>query len=523
MWRSWTLAGLVGLALAVIGTDAAGAQEAAARATLTVHADRPGPKVNREIFGQFTEHLGEGIYGGIWVGPESKIPNTSGFRNDVLAAVKAIRPPVIRWPGGCFADQYRWRDGIGPTAARPVTINTTWGGVTESNRFGTHEFMQFAELVGAQPYVSANVGSAPPAETQQWVEYMTEPGPSSLAQMRRANGRDAPWKVPFVGLGNELWGCGGQMRAEYAADVTRRYAAFIKQPAGQHILKIASGADSSDLNWTEVMMRVAGEQIDGLGLHYYTLPTGDWDHKGSATQFAEADWTRTLAATLRMDELIAKHAAIMDKYDPKRRVWLAVDEWGAWYDAAPGSHPGFLRQDNSLRDALVAAINFDIFTAHAERVKMANISQMVNVLQALILTRGDRMVLTPTYYVFAMYLPWQDAQALPIELTTGQVQRGQWSTPAVHASAVKDAKSVTHIALVNLDPAMAAQVTARIDGPQPAAVKGQILTAAAITAGNDFDHPDQVRPRPFDGAKLKDGTLEVALPARSVVVLDLGS
>ena len=497
------------------------AEEAPPVASLIVHADRPGPKVNREIFGQFTEHLGEGIYGGIWVGKGSKIPNTDGYRNDVVTALKAIRPPVIRWPGGCFADQYHWRDGIGPAKERRVIVNTTWGGVTETNSFGTHEFLNFAELVGAQPYVSINVGEDPPKDAAEWIEYMTSPTGSSLAELRRRNGRDAPWKVPLVGLGNELWGCGGHMRAEYAADETRRYAGFILPPAGEHIRKIASGANSDDFHWTEVMMREVGDQVDGLGLHYYTLPTGDWAKKGSATQFDETEWTRTLANTLRMDDFIARHSAIMDKYDPQRRMWLAVDEWGAWYDAAAGSHPGFLRQDNSIRDALLAAINFDIFTAHADRVRMANIAQMVNVLQALFLTRGDKMVLTPTYYVFAMYLPWQDAQAVPIEVQTDWVNRGPWTVPVVHASAVRDAQGQLHLALVNLDPLRSVHVKATIDGVQASRVAGRILTAPSITTGNSFEAPDAVHPEPFTGASLAGSSLDVALPARSVVVLDL--
>jgi alpha-N-arabinofuranosidase len=510
------------VAVALSLASVAQAEEATPTATLVVHADRPGPRVDREIFGQFAEHLGEGIYGGIWVGKGSKIPNTDGYRNDVVAALKAIHPPVIRWPGGCFADQYHWRDGIGPAKDRKVIVNTNWGGVTESNSFGTNEFLNFAELVGAQPYVSVNVGEDPPGEAAEWFEYMTSPSGSSLAELRRRNGRAAPWKVPFVGLGNELWGCGGHMRPEYAADETRRFASFILPPAGEQVRKIASGASADDFNWTDVMMREAADQIDGLGLHYYTLPTGDWTHKGSANQFDETEWTRALVNTLKMDDFITRHSAIMDKYDPQQRVWLAVDEWGAWYDPAPGSHPGFLRQDNSIRDALIAAVNFNIFTRHAERVRMANIAQMVNVLQALILTRGDKMVLTPTYHVFAMYLPWQDAQALPVDLQTDRFNRSQWTAPVVHASAVRDVGGKVHIALVNLDPQRTARVRATLEGMRATAVSGRILTTPSITTGNSFEAPDTVHPEPFSGATVNGEGLDVTLPARSVVVLDLG-
>jgi len=513
-FRRIALTAAAGLAL----TTSAHAQDPAPAAKLVLHADRSGPKVNRQIFGQFAEHLGTGIYGGVWVGKGSKIPNTDGYRDDVVAALKAIRVPVIRWPGGCFADEYRWREGVGPVAKRPVKINTHWGGVTEPNTFGTHEFMNFSERVGAEAYVSGNVGSAPPSELAEWVEYMTSPTDSTLAKERWANGRKQPWTLPYVGIGNELWGCGGEMRADYAANVTRRYATFVKAPSNQKIRKIASGANSEDYNWTEVMMRDAAGSIDGIGVHYYTV-TGTWREKGSATAFDETEWTRTLSKTLVMDKLITKHAAVMDKYDPDKRVWLAVDEWGTWFDPTPGTNPGFLQQQNSLRDGLVAAINFNIFTAHADRVKMANIAQMANVLQAIILTDGNRMVRTPTYHVFAMYLPWQDAQQIPMELKTDWFARGDQSAPVVSASAVRDAQGKVHIALVNLDPSRSAVVSTSLAGLQATAVSGRILTAGSITAINTFDAPDAVIPRAFDGAVLTNGGLTATLPARSVVVL----
>ena len=519
MLRNLRRAALAALAGALLAAPAQ-AEEAAPKASLVIRADQPGPKVNRQIFGQFAEHLGTGIYGGVWVGKGSKIPNTDGYRNDVVGALKAIKVPVIRWPGGCFADEYRWREGVGPAAKRPTKINTNWGGVTEPNSFGTHEFMNFSELVGAEAYVSGNVGSAPPSELAEWVEYMTSPTDSTLAKERWANGRKRPWKLAYVGIGNELWGCGGQMRAEYAADVTRRYSTFVKAPSDQRIMKIASGASSDDYNWTEVLMREAGGQIDGIGVHYYTV-TNNWDNKGSATDFGEADWTRTLSKTLVMDELITKHAAIMDKYDPGKRVWLAVDEWGTWHNATPGTNPGFLQQQNSLRDGLVAAINFNIFTKHADRVKMANIAQMVNVLQAMILTKDDKMVLTPTYHVFAMYLPWQDAQQLPIELKTDWYLRGSSGAPVVSASAVRDTQGKVHIGLANLDPTRSATVSATLSGVRASAVSGQVLTAASINAINTFEAPQTVVPRPFDGASLAGQGLTVVLPARSVVVLDV--
>lgn len=307
----------------------------------TLRVDQPGAQVSRQLFGQFAEHLGTGIYGGVWVGEESPIPNTHGYRNDVVAALKAIAVPNIRWPGGCFADEYHWRDGVGTPAKRPIRVNTHWGGVEESNRFGTHEFMDFTELLGTQAYIAGNVGDAAPEEIAQWAEYMTAPTRSSLANERRANGRDAPWQVPYFGVGNELWGCGGNMRVEYAADVFRRYQTFVKSPASQKILKIAPGPSDDDYHWTEVMMREATKFMDGLSMHYYTIP-GGWPPRASSTTFDEAAWIQTLSRTLVMDELITKHSAIMDKYDPAKKVALVVDEWGTWYAPLPGTNPGFL-------------------------------------------------------------------------------------------------------------------------------------------------------------------------------------
>jgi alpha-L-arabinofuranosidase len=509
---------LVGLLALVLATPAAAQVPAQAQpATVRVHGDQPAPKYDKRMFGQFAEHLGTGIYGGIWVGPGSKIPNVKGYRTDVVEALKAIRVPVVRWPGGCFADEYHWREGIGPRASRKVKINTHWGGVTEDNAFGTHEFMDFAELIGAEPYVSGNIGSAPPFEVAEWIEYMTSTSGSSLAKERAANGRKEPWKLPMFGLGNELWGCGGNMRPEYAADVTRRYSTFAKGPG---VMKIASGATSGDLKWTEVMMRDAAGSFDGIGVHYYTVPY-DWAHKGSATGFNEEAWARTLVETMKMDEYIAGHSRIMDKYDPKKRVALLVDEWGTWYDPEPGTNPGFLQQQNSLRDAMVTSLNFDIFARHTDRVRGANIAQMVNVLQAMLLTDGARMVKTPTYWVFDMYKDYQDATVLPVDVQSRSYSKDQWTLKTLSASAVRDPKGVVHVGLTNVDPNRPEVVEVRLDGVTGATVSGRILTAAAMDAHNTFAAPEAVKPQPFTGASLAGGVLKVTLPPKSVVMLDI--
>lgn len=503
------------LVLAAVPLAQAAAQE---MATAEVHGDQPGPRYNRQLFGQFAEHLGYGIYGGIWVGRNRRIPNIDGYRKDVLDALRELKVPLIRWPGGCFADEYHWREGIGPQAKRPVKLNTNWGGVTEPNSFGTHEFMNFAELVGAQSYVAGNVGSSEPREMAEWVEYMTSPTGSSLAKERAANGRTKPWKVEYFGIGNELWGCGGNMRPEYAADLTRRYATFLKLPAGS--AKIASGANADDYNWTEVMMREAGKYINGIGVHYYTVP-GTWEAKGSATQFDEAQYAQTIAKTLKMEELLTRHSAIMDKYDPQKRVALLVDEWGTWFDVEPGTNPGFLYQQNSVRDALVAAINLNIFAAHAERVRGANIAQMVNVLQAMILTRDDKMVRTPTYHVFDMYKAYQDATVLPVTLKSPSYSKEQWTVPAVSASAVRDAQGAVHVGLTNVDPNHAVPVTLTFDGIAASGVSGRVLTGPAVTSINSFDQPNVVIPASFPAATINGNTLTVTMPPHAVVMLDL--
>lgn len=488
-------------------------------ATATLEADHPGATYDRRIFTQFAEHLGTGIYGGLWVGPDSPIPNTRGFRNDVVGALRALKVPMVRWPGGCFADEYHWREGIGAPAKRPVKVNTHWGGVTEPNRVGTHEFMDLADQLGAEPYIAGNVGNGTPREMAEWVEYMTAPA-GSLADERAANGRKAPWAVPYFGVGNELWGCGGNMRPDFAADETRRYATFIKAPSGTHVLKVASGANVDDYAWTETMMKVAGNQVDGLSLHYYTIP-GQWPPRASATEFDENGWAETLFEANRMEDLVARHSAIMDKYDPKKRVFLAVDEWGTWFAPEKGTNPGFLRQQNTMRDALVAAVSLNIFAAHADRVRVSAVAQMVNVLQAMILTDGPKMVLTPTYHVFAMYRPWQDATVLPITVKAKPYAHGTWTMPGISASAVRGKDGHIHVALANPDPTRGVSLSIALEGVKGTHVGGQILTSAQMNAHNDFAAPSAVTPAAFKGASLKAGTLKATLPAKSVVVLDL--
>jgi alpha-L-arabinofuranosidase len=496
-----------------------------AAATLKIDAGHPGAVINKNIYSQFSEHLGSGIYGGIYVGENSPIPNTRGLRNDVIAALKELRVPLLRWPGGCFADEYHWRDGIGPRDKRPVRLNTNWGGVPESNAFGTHEFFDFAELIGAGTYVNANVGTGSPQEAAQWLEYMTGDQDTALVRERKANGRDKPWKVSVYAMGNEAWGCGGNMRPQYYADLYNRYASFMKAPPGAMPELLAVGDSDGKTDFSMALMANRRAKMDAVSLHYYTILGPAWENKDTATGFSEAGWINTLANTLKMEGFIKAQDAILtaaEKKTPKLpKVGLAIDEWGTWYKPDPGSNPGFLVQQNTLRDALVAAVNFNIFHKYAARVRMTAIAQTVNVLQAMILTGGPKMVLTPTYHVFHMYKPFQEALSLPLEIKTGNYTYGKWTVPQVSASAARTKDGIA-VALANLDPHRAAQVTAVIAGAQGSHVTGEILSAESMDAHNSFDTPDAVHPEAFTGASFANGKLTLTLPAKSVVVLKIG-
>jgi alpha-N-arabinofuranosidase len=489
--------------------------------TGVIHADQPGAKIDRHIYGQFAEHLGRGIEEGVWVGEDSTIPNVRGFRNDVVGALRELHVPVVRWPGGCFADEYHWRDGIGPRASRPVTLNTNWGGVPEKNAFGTHEFLDFVQLIGAEAYINGNVGTGSPREMAEWLQYLTSDKPTALAAERARNGHPEPWQIAYFAVGNETWGCGGNMSPEHYLDLFRQYATFLKTPVGARPAIIASGGHDEDTSWAETLVSKGGHDLSAITFHYYTIPGDLWRNKGPAIGFGEDQWISTLAHTLRMDDFIRANAAVMDKHDPQKKVAFDVDEWGTWYDPETGREPGFLYQQNTLRDAVVAALNFNIFHQHADRVRMTNIAQMVNVLQAMILTKGSRMVLTPTYHVFRMFRPFQDATLLPTDLQAPRYTLGSASVPGISLSAARTAAGAIAVALVNLDPHKATPVTLSIAGATARTVQGEILTAAALDARNTFESPDAVKPARFTGASVKGGKLSLTLPAKSVVVLSL--
>jgi len=485
---------------------------------LVVYADKGKEKINRNIYGHFSEHLGRCIYGGFWVGEDSPIPNTRGIRNDVVEALRQIKIPVLRWPGGCFADEYHWMDGIGPREKRPTMVNTHWGGVTENNHFGTHEFLDLCEQLGCEPYICGNVGSGTVLEMQQWVEYITFDGISPMAGLRRQNGQDKPWLVKYWGVGNESWGCGGNMRPEHYTDLYRRYSTYLRNFGSNRLYKIVCGPNGADYNWTEVVMREAGRFMDGISPHYYC---GSGKKSRSATQFNEEDWFEQLKRALHIEEIIVKHAEVMDKYDSKKRIGMIVDEWGAWHQVEPGTNRGFLYQQNSLRDALVAGVTLNIFNNHCDRVKMACIAQTVNVLQAMILTDNEKMIVTPTYHIFEMYKVHQDATLLPVELQCKDYRYGDSNIPALNVSASKDGAGKIHISLCNLDPNTSVGIVCELKGIEAKKVSGRVLTSEAMTAHNTFDNPEAVKPAVFNDVQLKEDVLTVVLPAKSVVVLEI--
>ena len=494
--------------------------------TMVVHADAAKDTINRYIYGQFAEHLGHGIYGGLWVGENSSIPNTRGIRNDVVGALKKIHVPAIRWPGGCFADEYHWKDGIGPRADRPKMVNSNWGGVTEDNSFGTHEFMDLCEQLGCQPVICGNIGSGTVREMAEWVQYLTSDGDNPMTALRRKNGREKPWKVKFWCVGNETWGCGGIMSADHYANELGRYSFFLKNYGPNALYKIASGGLERDYDWTETLMKKWKSTdgwlqgyMSGYSLHFYTV--NDWNRKGSATDFAENDWFTTLAKTMAMDTLVTRHGEIIEKYDAQKKIGLIVDEWGNWFDVEPGTNPGFLYQQNTLRDAMVAAVNLNIFHKHCDRVKGASIAQMVNVLQAMILTKDKEMTLTPSYYVFKMYAVHQDAVLLPVDLQCASYSNGERSIPALSVTASRDREGKIHISVANLDPSKAQNLRCELKGTAGANVTGEIITAATINAYNDFGKPETVNIKPFSGAQLQNGILTAALPAKSIVTLEV--
>ncbi len=489
---------------------------------LVIVANHSGPVISKDIYGHFSEHLGTCIYGGIWVGNNSKIPNTYGIRNDVLFALREIKVPNLRWPGGCFADTYHWMDGIGPQSKRASIINTNWGGVTEDNSFGTHEFMKLTELLGCDPYINGNMGSGTVREMSDWIEYLTSGSDSPMTKLRKENGKEEPWKVKYFAIGNENWGCGGNMTAEFYGSVMKQYSTFLKNYSGNTLYRVACGPYGDSYQWTETLMKdeTIRNMMEGMSIHYYTVVDG-WGYKGAATKFDEREWFETFRLNYDIDRIIRGHKAVMDRYDPEKTKGLVVDEWGNWFNVEPGTNPGFLYQQNTMRDAITAAIHLNIFNQNADRVRVANLAQMVNVLQSVILTRDDKMVLTPTYHVFRMFRVHQEARLLNTDLRSEDYEFGGKKIPALTASASVDKEGKVHISLANLNPGKEIVLTCPVIGDNFKSVSGEVLTANEMAAYNSFENPEVVKPVSFTGYKLKEGTLTVTMPPESVVVLEL--
>ena len=498
---------------------------AAAQVKVNVHESaKDQPVIPKEIYGQFAEHLGRCIYDGLWVGEDSDIPNINGYRKDIVEALKELKVPVLRWPGGCFADEYHWMDGIGPKDKRAKIVNSNWGGTIEDNSFGTHEFLNLCELIGTEPYISGNVGSGSVEELAKWVEYMTAEN-GSMAELRKSNGREKPWKVKYLGVGNESWGCGGNMDPDYYSDLYKRYAIYCREYDGNRLYKIASGANGGDYNWTKVLMDDIRQDMSGLSFHFYSVI--EWNNKLNATNFPEDEYYNTIAKACEVEQLIRTHSSVMDIYDPHKRVGLLLDEWGTWYNVEPGTNPGHLFQQNTMRDAIVAGLSLNIFHDYVDRLKMANIAQIVNVLQSMILTKGKDMVLTPTYHVFRMYNVHQDATYLPTDCSSAvcTAPSGQ-NYPDLSVTASKS--DAVHISLVNSSLSEDKEIEISFDSLKPKSVSAEILRGAgkdglqSVNAYNDFGkNARNVEPVALKDVKIDGGKIRLTVPTASVIVLSV--
>lgn len=476
-------------------------------------------KINKDLYGHFSEHLGRCIYEGIFVGENSKIPNVNGMRCDVVNALKEMGIPVLRWPGGCFADEYHWKDGIGDKSQRKKMINTHWGGVVEDNSFGTHEYFELCRQLGCDTYVNGNVGSGSVQEMSEWIEYMTFDGVSPMAELRKKNGSEKPFNLKYFGVGNESWGCGGNMDPEYYGCLFKRYNTYCRDyDSKKHISRIACGPNSCDYKWTREVMDKVKHHANGIALHYYTVPTGDWGHKGSATVFDKNEYDSTICKAYKMEELITNHLAVMDSVNPEKWVKLIVDEWGTWYDVEEGTNPGFLYQQSTMRDAIVAGLTLNIFNKHADRLMMANIAQTVNVLQSVILTDGEKMIKTPTYYVFKMYKEHQENTLLGSYITTPMLNsvNDKKDFPQLCESASVDENGTVYSTITNNSSTKSAKIKCQVADTKVKSITAEILTGECHEK-NDFDETENVKTVPFtDFRKLKDGFTAI-IPACSVV------
>lgn len=490
--------------------------------TITINTSIIKNNINKNIYGHFAEHLGNGIYGGFYVGDTNTIiSNIKGVRKDIIEALQQLKIPMLRWPGGCYADTYHWENGIGPKEQRPVTINKKWGGVKDDNNFGTNEFLNLCEILGAEPYISGNVGTGTPEELSDWMQYTNASGEGKMSNRRITNGREEPWKASLWGIGNEAWGCGGNMSAKkYALEYLRFLKVLTDSNHASGVMYIAAGAKDADYHWTRTLMKnIPLNQMDGISLHHYT--ENKWYHKGYATQFNEAQYFNTMKSALKMETLITNHSAIMDLYDPQKKVALVVDEWGAWYEVEPGTNLHFLYQQNTMRDAMIAGVTLNIFNNHSDRVRMACLAQCVNVLQAVILTKGVQMIRTPTYHVMEMFKVHQNAALLPIQVSTPDyIFRGK-KLPAISLSASKDSLGTIHISIVNIHATKSQTVTINLEKGIYNSVVGRILSSHTLQQFNSFEEPAAIVPVKYNDFQLIKDKLTLTLPPFSIVVLAL--
>lgn len=523
------------------------ARQAAADTTIEILAGEPIGMIPPEIYGHFLEHLGGVIYDGVWVGEESRVPNVFGIRKALVEALKRIAPAVVRWPGGCFADSYNWRDGIGPRAQRPRRANfwiddSGWPKGCpdgpwkyESNAFGTDDFARFCRLVGAQPYFAANVRSLTPRDFSDWVDYCNAPaGATSLAATRAAGGERDPFSVRYWGVGNESWGCGGDFRPEDYASEFRRFVEWVPR-FGQDLRFVASGPNGGDVEWTRRFFASMNERrslgaVWGWALHHYSWNvsggrTTDWyKGKGAATGYPLDEWYELLGEANRMDALIRDHWAAMGEADRQHRVKLVVDEWGAWYRPGSEIDPTHLfGQQSTIRDAVLAGQTLDTFNRHVDKVAMANVAQLVNCLHSLFLAHEDRFVVTPTYHVFDLYQAHQRGQAVRVEIAGPGVSHAgagrAVSLPGLSGSASLTARRLT-LTVTNPDAARPREATIVLRGGSVAG-NGTVATVAAddLQAVNSFETPDRIRPRVAALPAPRHGALRHTFPPASVTRL----
>jgi alpha-L-arabinofuranosidase len=509
--------------------------------------NEPVGKIAPEIYGHFAEHLGGVVYDGIWVGENSKIANIGGIRKALVDALQKIKPAVVRWPGGCFADSYDWRDGVGPREKRPRHTNF-WRDAPEwpkdapdgpwkydTNHFGTNEFARFCKLVGAQPYFAANLRSLTAKDFYEWVEYCNSPaGTTTPADMRAAGGDREPFNVRYWGVGNESWGCGGNFTPEEYAQEYRRFSEWVPR-YGVNLAFIGSGPNGGDLGWSRRFFGRLAERggfgrMWGWALHHYSWNvtggrTNDWyQGKGDAVKYANEEWYELLNEADRIETLITDHWAIMGEFDRQHRVKLVIDEWGAWYK--PGSEVNnthLLGQQSTMRDAVLAGISLDTFHKHADKIAMANIAQLINCLQSLFLAHEDKFIVTPTYHVFDMYLAHQGAQSLRTMVSAPRLPYTRNEKPATlrglsASSSLRD-KELT-LTVTNPDISQTRETEIAVRGANIKAIKVTTLTASDIHAHNSFANPRQIEPKESE-ITLKSGVLVYRFAPASVTKLQI--